>query len=280
MKVTLWGTRGSLAAPGPETIRYGGNTSCVEVRAADGTVLILDAGTGIRRLGDVIVDEIERVDLLLTHLHMDHIQGLGFFEPLFRPAIEVHIWGPSSTTLDLRERLSRYLSPPLFPVRLRDLPRHPELHDVVDVGSFRVGPFSIYAELVCHPGPTVGYRIEADGASLAYLPDHEPALGLEEIPEDLDYLPGLGLADGVDLLIHDAMFTADEYPRYVGWGHSSFPQALAFARAARVKRFVTFHHDPSHDDDELERLFHEATASPLPFELLRGTEGACFDLSR
>ncbi len=279
MKVTLWGTRGSLASPGPETNRYGGNTSCVEVRAADGTVLVLDAGTGIRRLGDEIVDEIQRVDLLLTHLHMDHIQGLGFFEPLFRPAVEMHIWGPSSTTLDLRDRLSRYLSPPLFPVRLRDLPRRPALHDVVQIGTFEVGPFTIHAELVCHPGPTVGYRIEENGASLAYLPDHEPALGLADFPGDPDYVPGLGLADGVDLLIHDAMFTAEEYPRYVGWGHSSLDQALAFAEAARVRRFVTFHHDPSHNDEHLERLFEEATSSPLPFLLLRGVEGATFEFS-
>jgi phosphoribosyl 1,2-cyclic phosphodiesterase len=278
MRVTLWGTRGSLASPGPETTRYGGNTSCVEVRAADGSVLVLDAGTGIRRLGDAIAGRVERVDVLLTHLHMDHIQGLGFFEPLFRPAIEVHLWGPSSTTLDLRARLSRYLSPPLFPVRLRDLPRHPVLHDVVSLGAFEIGPFAIEAELVCHPGPTVGYRIEADGASLAYLPDHEPALGLDALPADRDDIPGLGLAEGVDLLIHDAMYTAEEYPRHVGWGHSALPHALAFARAAGARRFVTFHHDPSHDDEELERLYAEATASPLPFELLRGTEGACFVL--
>jgi phosphoribosyl 1,2-cyclic phosphodiesterase len=278
MRVTLWGTRGSLASPGPETTSYGGNTSCVEVRAADGSVLVLDAGTGIRRLGDAIADEVQRVDVLLTHFHMDHIQGLGFFEPLFRPAIEVHLWGPSSTTLDLRARLSRYLSPPLFPVRLRDLPRHPVLHDVVSLGAFEVGPFAIEAELVCHPGPTVGYRIEADGASLAYLPDHEPALGLDALPDDRDDIPGLGLAQGVDLLIHDAMYTADEYPLHVGWGHSSLPHALAFAGAAGAKRFVTFHHDPSHGDEELDRLFAQAASSALPFEMLRGVEGACFEV--
>jgi phosphoribosyl 1,2-cyclic phosphodiesterase len=278
VKVTLWGTRGSLASPGPETVKYGGNTSCVEVRAADGTVLVLDGGTGIRRLGDAIVDEIERVDLLLTHLHMDHIQGLGFFEPFFRPTIEAHIWGPSSTTLDLRTRLGRYLSPPLFPVRLRDLPSRPTLHDVVELGTFRIGPFTIDAELVCHPGPTVGYRIEADGASLAYLPDHEPALGLGELPDDPEDVPGLGLAEGVDLLIHDSMYTEREYPRYVGWGHSSHPQALAFAKAAGVKRFVTFHHEPNHSDELLDRFFEETTSSPLPFQLLRGVEGAAFEL--
>ena len=278
MRVTLWGTRGSVAAPGPETARYGGNTSCVEVEAGDGSVLVLDAGTGIRRLGDVLVDRVARVDLLLTHLHMDHIQGLGFFEPLFRPAIEVHIWGPSSTTLDLRARLGRYLSPPLFPVRLRDLPRQPVLHDAVRVWRFGIGPFSVQAQLVCHPGPTVGYRIEADGASLAYLPDHEPALGLGAFPVDRDDIPGLALAEEVDLLIHDTMFTAEEYPSHVGWGHSSLPHALAFAEAARVKRLLTFHHDPSHGDDELDRLFAEASASPRRFEMLRGLEGASFEL--
>lgn len=278
MRVTLWGTRGSLAAPGPETARYGGNTSCVEVRAEDGTLLVLDAGTGIRRLGDSVVDGLARVDLLLTHLHMDHIQGLGFFEPLFRPSVEVHIFGPSSTTQDLRARLGRYLSPPLFPVRLRDLPRQPVLHDAVRLGRFEIGPFTVHAELVCHPGPTLGYRIEGDGGSLAYIPDNEPILGLEAFPVDTDDVPGLGLARDVDLLIHDAMFTSEEYSRHVGWGHSSLHDALAFARAARVRRLLTFHHDPSHDDDTLDRLFAEATSEVLPFELLRGEEGASFDV--
>jgi phosphoribosyl 1,2-cyclic phosphodiesterase len=279
MRVTLWGTRGSLPSPGPETTQYGGNTSCVEVCAADNSRLVLDAGTGIRRLGQAIADQVQRVDLLLTHLHMDHIQGLGFFEPLFRPATEVHIWGPSSTTLDLRTRLTRYLSPPLFPVRIRDLPRQPEFHDAASLGRFQIGPFAVQAELVCHPGPTVGYRIDADGVSVAYLPDHEPALGLDEFPGDPDFIPGLGLARDVDLLIHDAMYTAAEYPQHVGWGHSSLEQAIAFAGAAGAKRLVAFHHDPSHNDETLDRLFAEATASPLPCELVRGLEGASFEVS-
>ena len=147
MKIRFWGTRGSLATPGPDTIRYGGNTSCVEVREED-TLLILDAGTGIRPLGDALSRDIRRVDLLLTHLHMDHIQGLGFFDPLFWPDLEVHVWGPSSTTLDLHTRLSRYLSPPLFPVRLRDLPSQPRLHDAVAIRKFEIGPFSVEARLV------------------------------------------------------------------------------------------------------------------------------------
>jgi phosphoribosyl 1,2-cyclic phosphodiesterase len=278
MKVTLWGTRGSLATPGPETVRYGGNTSCVEVRGSDGTLLVLDAGTGIRRLGATVGPEAGRVDVLLTHLHMDHIQGLGFFRPLDQPGQEVHIWGPPSTTLDLRARLGRYLSPPLFPVRLRDLPCELTLHDA-PLDGFQIGALSVKAALVCHPGPTLGYRITEDGVSMAYLPDHEPALGAQRFPGRPDWTSGFALAHGVDLLIHDSQYSAAQYARHVGWGHSAIPHTLAFAATAGVKRLVTFHHDPRHDDSTLDRLLQEArAAADLPFELSAGTEGACFDL--
>ena len=278
MRVKLWGTRGSLATPGNETVRYGGNTSCVEVRGADGTLLILDAGTGIRRLGANLGPDAGRVDLLLSHLHMDHIQGLGFFRPLDQPGHEVHIWGPPSTTLDLRTRLGRYLSPPLFPVRLSELPCSLTLHDV-PLEAFEIGSFKIAAALVCHPGPTVGYRITENGASIAYIPDHEPALGVRQFPEASEWTSGFDLATGVDLLIHDAQYSAVEYPRHVGWGHSAVRHAIAFATAAKVKRLVTFHHDPGHDDVALDHLIDEArNSAELPFELIPGTEGACFEL--
>lgn len=279
MKITLWGTRGSLATPGPDTVRYGGNTSCIEMRGGDGTLLILDAGTGIRRLGASVGPKVSRVDLLLTHLHMDHIQGLGFFRPLDQPGQKVHIWGPPSTTLDLRTRLSRYLSPPLFPVRIRDLPCHLTLHDV-PLEHFEIGGLTIVAALVCHPGPTVGYRITEGRTSVAYLPDHEPALGAHHFPANSDWTSGFALAKDVDLLIHDAQYSAAEYAERVGWGHSAVPQTLQFATAAGVRRLVTFHHDPGHDDQALDRLVEEArNSSDLPFELIPGTEGASFELS-
>ncbi len=278
MKVTLWGTRGSVPAAGIETVHYGGNTPCVEVRGADGTLLILDAGTGIRSLGETLKPEILRVDLLLTHLHTDHIQGLGFFKLLYQPGLDVHIWGPPSISLSLRERLVPYLSPPFFPLRIDDLPCHLTFHNVTR-GSFRIGGLEIKADLICHPGPTVGYRITEDSASIAYLPDHEPALGSHDFPEDPGWTSGFELASGVNLLIHDAQYSAVEYVERVGWGHSSILHALEFAAVARVNRLVTFHHDPSHSDSMLDELIEEARQlSGSPIELVPGTEGASFQL--
>ncbi|HMA36483.1 MAG TPA: MBL fold metallo-hydrolase [Chloroflexia bacterium] len=278
MKVTFWGTRGSLPAAGPETDRYGGNTSCVEVRGTDGTVLILDAGSGIRRLGTALTGTVQRIDLLLTHLHMDHIQGFGFFAPLYDPAVTVHIWGPTSAALSLRTRLTRYLSPPLFPVRLRDLPSTIELHEV-PCGEATIGEFRVAAALVCHPGPTVGYRITSPTATLAYLPDHEPALGVPAFPLSGEWTSGYDLAAGVDLLIHDAQYTTAEYAARVGWGHSALPHTRAFAQLAAVKHLVPFHHEPSHDDRTLDRLMAEIfDPATLPFRVTPGREGLTLDL--
>ena len=207
MRLTLWGTRGSLPSAGPENVRYGGNTSCVEVRGADGTLLVLDAGTGIRRLGYAIERAVRRVDVLLTHLHMDHIQGLGFFDPLNQEELEVHIWGPASAKLDLTARLTKYLSPPLFPVPLWDLPCELTLHDVTP-GSFEIGGLTVTADLVCHPGSTLGFRVTENSTSMAYLPDHEPALGSGELPADPEWTSGLSLAKSADLLIHDTQYIA------------------------------------------------------------------------
>jgi len=250
----FWGTRGSLPTAGPETVRYGGNTSCVEVRSADDDVVVLDAGTGIRRLGAALAPETRRVDVLLTHLHMDHIQGLGFFAALFRPGLDVHIWGPRSTTMKMGRRLARYLSPPLFPIRIVDLECRLHLHDV-PLGAFQVGGLTVTAALVCHPGPTVGYRIEDRSGSIAYLPDHEPALGVTDFPGQPAWTSGFGLAVGVDLLIHDAQYSLAEYPSHIGWGHSALDHAVAFADVAAVGRLVGFHHDPGHDDAALDALY-------------------------
>lgn len=278
MNVTFWGTRGSLASPGPETTRYGGNTSCVEVQSPEGTVLVLDAGTGIRRLGSALPHGLRRVDLLLTHLHMDHIQGLGFFAPLYTPDVDVHIWGPTSLTQDLRTRLQRYLSPPLFPVHMRDLPCKLSVHEITD-GAFEVGEFRIMASLVSHPGPTVGYRITSPDATLTYLPDHEPSLGCQSFPTTADWTSGYTLANGADLLIHDAQYGTEEYDAHVGWGHSSLVDAMTFATMAGVKHLVAFHHAPEHSDADIDRMFAETLeAANPPFPVTPAAEGMTMEL--
>jgi phosphoribosyl 1,2-cyclic phosphodiesterase len=277
MIVQLWGTRGSLASSGPDTVAYGGNTASVEIVGADGTILALDAGTGLRRLGAAIDPFVERVDILLTHLHMDHIQGLGFFAPFFRPSGEIHVWGPASATMELRSRLTRYLSPPLFPVRIRDIDANVVLHDAPDE-PVTIGGFEVVAQHVIHPGPTVGYRISADGASVAYLPDHEPALGAEQFPEEARWTSGFDLASGADLLIHDGQYSDDERKGRVGWGHSSASEAVAFGELAKARRLVLFHHDPSHSDAVLDLLTAAARARATTIEVVAGREGDRFDL--
>ena len=275
MKVGFWGTRGSLAVPGPHSLRYGGNTSCVEVRGEGGTTLMLDAGTGCYRFGYALGD-VRRLDILLTHLHMDHILGLGFFAPMFRPDLDVHIWGPQSTTLDLRSRISRYLSPPLFPVRLDEFQCRLTLHDVVQMERFHIGELDIQVAPVIHPGPTVGYRITEGAVSMAYVPDHEPVLGSAGISSDPQWVSGWPLVNGVDLLIHDAQYTLEEYETHVGWGHSAIDHTLQLARMAGVGTLAPFHHDPSHSDDMLDQIFASCVEADLPFELAPAREGMGF----
>jgi phosphoribosyl 1,2-cyclic phosphodiesterase len=275
MKVTIWGSRGSLANAGPDTIRYGGNTACVEIAGDDGTTLVLDAGTGLRALGRQLVDRPGVIHVLLTHLHMDHIQGLGFFKPFFQPGREIHVWGPPSTTLDLRSRLTRYLSPPLFPVRIGDIESELVLHDV-GPAPWRAGPFQLTAASVIHPGPTVGYRVALDSTAMAYLPDHEPALGGARWTPA--WTSGYGLAADVDLLVHDGQYTPGEYAERVGWGHSSVEHVVAFAELASVKRVALFHHDPDHDDAEVDEMLDAARRLSRTVDVVAASEGSTFQL--
>jgi phosphoribosyl 1,2-cyclic phosphodiesterase len=216
---------------------------------------------------------LKRVDVLLSHLHMDHIQGLGFFSALYDPEMEVHVWGPASVTLDLRSRLVRYLSPPLFPVHMRDLPCKLFIHDGSKMDE-QIGEFRVQSSLVCHPGPTVGFRISGARGSVAYLPDHEPMLGAAKFLEDRGWISGMGIAQAVDMLIHDSQYTDDEYLSRVGWGHSSMTQAMEFARIAEAGTFVPFHHDPAHKDDDLDRMYRSAIGELKPrFPVTPAKEG-------
>jgi phosphoribosyl 1,2-cyclic phosphodiesterase len=278
LRVELWGTRGSLPAPGIDTVGYGGNTSSVLVVGSEGEHVIFDAGTGIRPLGLSIPDDVKRIDVLVTHLHMDHVQGLGFFPPLFAGDREVHVWGPPSTTMSLHQRLSRYLSPPLFPVRLRDMPRRPELHDTRPY--FRIGSLRLRADRICHPGGTVGYRLtDSDGVCLAYLPDHEPALGEQHFPGLREWTSGFDLARHAHLLIHDAQYTDDEYRDHVGWGHTSVSQLAALAVLAEVRQLMPFHHDPGHSDAELDAMTAEIGELAPSVAVIPGREGSRLELA-
>ncbi len=251
MKIKVWGARGSIPAPGPETMRYGGNTSCVELTLSDGSCLILDAGTGIRNLG-LALPRVERpIHILLTHLHLDHIQGLMFFAPAFRPESEITIWGPASPEASLCDRVARYISAPLAPVEVRELP---SIVSFREAGSheWEIGPARVSAQAVNHRGPTLGYRIEDADTSLCYIPDHEPGLGAPLAELDDGWISGFDLARRASMLIHDCQYTDREYPNHIGWGHSPASDALGFARRVGAERLLLFHHDPLHSDEFLD----------------------------
>jgi len=262
VRIRIWGCRGSLAAPGSETVRYGGNTSSVEVRLNDGSLLVMDAGTGIRDLGINLAKQepVKVVHLFLTHLHLDHVEGLGFFSAIWNPDIELHIWGPPSSLRSLEDRIGKLMSPPLFPVHLGDVPCRPIFHDVPEQ-ELQIGNATVYVQPVTHRGSTVGYRIEDGGRSFAYIPDHEPALGVELEKIEPEWVSGFNVAHGADVLFHDAQYTEEEYPSHRTWGHSAIDHTVTFGLMTKVRNLVLFHHDPAHTDAELE--VHKARAKEL-----------------
>jgi ribonuclease BN (tRNA processing enzyme) len=204
---------------------------------------------------------------------MDHIQGLPFFAPLRRRGVKIHVWGPASTTLGLNARLQKYLSPPLFPVSMRELASELDFHelptDIIEIREFR-----IRVQLVIHPNPTIGYRIQCDNTSITYLPDHEPALGKRVFPKEREWTSGYALAEGTDLLIHDTQYTEKEYQERIGFGHSSIEHAFRFAQLCGVNHFAPFHYDPAHNDDLLDRMFEETINSLQPsFKVTPSQEG-------
>ena len=252
MKISIRGVRGSIPTTDPSTARYGGSTSCVVVTENE-TILVLDGGSGIHKLNLLQNTALKRIDILLTHLHFDHIQGLGFFIPLFDASFDVHIWGPATSANSLHARLSRYLSPPLFPVLLRDLPCKLTLHELEN-SSFKIGSLMVESRYVIHPGPTLGFRITGQKSSFAYLPDHEPALGLMDAHNGKKWTSGIDLSMSADLLLHDAQYSAEEYKTKFGWGHTSMDDAIKFATLSGAKHLLLAHHDPSHTDEQLDKL--------------------------
>jgi phosphoribosyl 1,2-cyclic phosphodiesterase len=261
MIFTIWGSRGSLATPGAATLAYGGNTPSVELELEDHTTVVLDAGTGIRELGLRLANRPPgSIHLLLTHLHLDHLAGLPFFAPLWDPRVQIHVYAPNPSFESVENAIARYMSPPLFPVAISAVPAQVTFHDLPEE-AWSLGSARVQAAPVTHRGPTVGYRVEEAGSSLAYIPDHEPYRSAQADAVEAERLSGYLLAREASVLIHDAQYLEGEYAARVGWGHSSVAHAVAFARAARARRLVLFHHDPRHSDRVLAEL--EARAAEL-----------------
>lgn len=258
MRLKVWGCRGSVPAPGPEMIGYGGNTSCVEVTLASGDSLIIDAGTGIRGLGAALPPDMRKINILLTHLHLDHLQGLMFFAPFFRAESTITVWGPASPEASLESRIGRYISAPLSPVEVRELPCDVSFQQAPS-SEWQIGSATIRAEAVTHRGPTLGYRITEGDTSITYISDHEPALGAPLDDLDPEWISGYDLARDTDLLFHDCQYFDDEYPKHIGWGHSSVSDSTLFAHRVGAKRMALFHHDPLHTDDDLDEMTRIAT---------------------
>jgi phosphoribosyl 1,2-cyclic phosphodiesterase/DNA-binding response OmpR family regulator len=264
MQIRFWGTRGSLATPGPGTLRYGGNTSCVEARSDDGTIVIFDCGTGAHGLGRALMQEHDGPlsgHVLISHTHWDHIQGIPFFQPFFSPENEWHIYGPRGLGSSLRETLAGQMQYTYFPITLDQLAAKIHFHDLVE-GSFRIGDVVVTTQYLHHPALTLGYRIEANGVRVVYASDHEPHS--PRLAEQ-GYQPTGGEDDrharfiaDADLLIHDAQYTAEEYPAKKGWGHSTVEYVVDTALAAGVRRVALFHHDPLRDDNAVDKLLQHA----------------------
>jgi phosphoribosyl 1,2-cyclic phosphodiesterase/CheY-like chemotaxis protein len=259
MRVQFWGTRGSIAKPGPSTARYGGNTSCIEIRSARETLVIVDCGTGGHSLGQKLMSAAVkglRGHILISHTHWDHIQGIPFFEPLFAPGNEWDIYGPKGLGQSLREALAGQMQYAYFPVTLDQCGAKIRYHDLVE-GTFDIDDIKVSTRYLNHPALTLGYRFEADGVTVVYACDHEPhsrmlATGQGEISgQDLRHAE---FVSGADLLIHDAQYTAEEYPDKIGWGHSPVEYVVNLGQHARVKRVALTHHDPLRDDDAIDRL--------------------------
>jgi len=273
MKIRFWGVRGSIPSPGPKTVRYGGNTTCIEVRSDDGELIILDAGTGIFPLSQSLFPEFPlHAHIFNTHTHWDHIQGLPFFIPFFVPGNQVNIYGASDpiSQKGISEILTTQLQYRFFPIREAELKADISYQSLMEAQKIRVGDAVITPVLMNHPVVNFGYRIDCRGKSMFFTGDHEPAGNIYE-PEDEEYEEYqtilnqknkciLDAIQGVDVMISDASYTPEEYPAKKGWGHGTYDMGMAMARDAGVGKLYCTHHEPTRSDDALEEVFAQALA--------------------
>src|SRR5213596_1279257 len=285
MEVRFWGTRGSIPTPGSHTVRFGGNTSCVEVRTAEGHIFIFDCGTGARPLGESLMARPVApvsASILFSHTHWDHIQGFPFFAPAFEPRNTIAVYGPEGGRRSLHDTLARQMELSYFPVELSQLPATLSYTDLGE-GAHTIGGARIVAQYLNHPAVTLGYRLEADGAAVVYACDHEPFGGalwrsdtaagrIESILHEGDRRHARFLADA-DLVIHDAQYTPEEYGPKKTWGHSTYDYVVQIAAAAGVRRVALTHHDPSHNDHFVADI--ERKARTLALQLGTGLDVFC-----
>ena len=284
--LTFWGTRGSIPTPGPDTARYGGNTACISIDGTGDRLVILDAGSGLRPLGHELMKQRNRsltADILLTHTHWDHIQGLPFFKPLSSRGTSVSIYGAAQEGVPLKEILGRQMDPMVFPVPLNALAADLTVVEISE-GEFEIDDFRICAFRLRHPGTTLGYRLvpTAGGRQVAYVTDNElGAGGSYEVPPDWRERL-VEFVAGADTLIHDAMYPEQIIQARAGWGHSTPRQAVDLAREARCRRLILFHHEPEHSDDALDRLLADtrqyAVGVAPRLEIEAAAEGMTFPL--
>jgi phosphoribosyl 1,2-cyclic phosphodiesterase/ActR/RegA family two-component response regulator len=290
----FWGVRGSLPTPGPSTVHYGGNTSCVELRA-DGEIIILDAGTGVRGLGMQLTSEFKNqplhLTLLLTHTHWDHIQGFPFFAPAYRPGSIVRVLAFEGARKGLEATLSSQMESPYFPINMEQMPGNVLVQELKSL-SFKIGKVRVEATFLNHPGVCAGYRLFTSSGSIAYLPDNElyqrqragasqHAREAEKFAQHQDYKL-IEFLKGADALIIDSQYDAEEYAQHVGWGHSCADDSIALAAAANVKTIFLFHHDPSHDDAKISEMLARgreiAKSLGSNIQVLAAREGEGFEL--